>query len=636
MALGNRKRTPSYNAELLEQFGGVAGETGVLDARYPVGDVKRYGAAGDGVTNDTLPITRAATAAINSGVPLTFSPGRYRSTGVVCTGASLRIIGLSATLIQAANAAPLRLVGGYGAPVAVSAFTSTTRDYAGDGSGSTPITRVTVSAWPAGIAVNQFVKVVSDDQLAGTRAAVGGTVARKGEYAVVGALDQGNSWIYLRSVLRDTYSTNVRLAVLGDYRFEIDNLTFDTDAAGQAADWSAALLEVEAAHTCEFRNLTALKGYGRFLQLAGLKGYVATNIRGHNLPSDPVNNRYGYAIDDWSCEGGRVIAPFGHNVRHVWTNNCNPVAPGDAALQYYGPTLGARISHGEAVDCSNAGFDTHNGCIDVEFVSCRSGGAFIGAQGAGCGFQVRGKRVRYRDCVAWGNRRGWLIDDQSLGLDGTSGVEMHHCKVIAPSDNLSIYVNGGALCDVLINGGYYEAPGKVLHIANLGTVTLSGGARFVTSGNTHNYVAVQDAASTVAIDNAVMDISGMTAVAPSVFAVTHASAVIKGQTLSIVSGAVTPSKVFFPDSGTKGLINVRDISCDVKPLNVGGAHTSLRYSMRVADDLTADAPVAVLTDAATIATDSAQAKTYSVTLGGNRTMGPPTNPQNGKRVTDIT
>jgi len=44
-------------------------------------------------------------------------------------------------------------------------------------------------------------------------------------------------------------------------------------------------------------------------------------------------------------------------------------------------------------------------------------------------------------------------------------------------------------------------------------------------------------------------------------------------------------------------------------------------------------PVAALTDAATIATDAALGNNFRVTLGGNRTLGSPTNPNNGQRIT---
>lgn len=42
--------------------------------------------------------------------------------------------------------------------------------------------------------------------------------------------------------------------------------------------------------------------------------------------------------------------------------------------------------------------------------------------------------------------------------------------------------------------------------------------------------------------------------------------------------------------------------------------------------------VVALSDAATIATDASLGSTFTVTLGGNRTLGAPTNPTNGQRV----
>lgn len=43
-------------------------------------------------------------------------------------------------------------------------------------------------------------------------------------------------------------------------------------------------------------------------------------------------------------------------------------------------------------------------------------------------------------------------------------------------------------------------------------------------------------------------------------------------------------------------------------------------------------PPVVLTDAATIATDASLGNHFRVTLGGNRTLGNPTNPTDGQRV----
>lgn len=65
---------------------------------------------------------------------------------------------------------------------------------------------------------------------------------------------------------------------------------------------------------------------------------------------------------------------------------------------------------------------------------------------------------------------------------------------------------------------------------------------------------------------------------------------------------------------------------------VSGSVSELPSGDSVAGSLATDA-VGTLTDAATIATDAATAEVFSVTLGGNRTLGVPTNAQDGMRRT---
>lgn len=64
----------------------------------------------------------------------------------------------------------------------------------------------------------------------------------------------------------------------------------------------------------------------------------------------------------------------------------------------------------------------------------------------------------------------------------------------------------------------------------------------------------------------------------------------------------------------------------------GGAATPT-YRALVPKDAPVAPAVVALTDAATIATDASQGNHYRVTLGGNRTLGNPTNPTDGQRST---
>jgi hypothetical protein len=63
--------------------------------------------------------------------------------------------------------------------------------------------------------------------------------------------------------------------------------------------------------------------------------------------------------------------------------------------------------------------------------------------------------------------------------------------------------------------------------------------------------------------------------------------------------------------------------------------TAQRLMMNVGSSTWVDPSISVpvaLTDAATIATDASLGKTFTVTLGGNRTLGAPTNPTNGQKI----
>jgi hypothetical protein len=72
---------------------------------------------------------------------------------------------------------------------------------------------------------------------------------------------------------------------------------------------------------------------------------------------------------------------------------------------------------------------------------------------------------------------------------------------------------------------------------------------------------------------------------------------------------------------------------------VGTGTVSARYDhihrerQATLDRITAlEAPAVALADAATIATDASLGRYFRVTLGGNRTLGAPTNPVDGQRV----
>lgn len=72
-----------------------AGEVGVTNTLYPVGNVKRYGAAGNGIGDDTLAFRAAVTAVVTLGTYLVTVPeGTFNLTGSIVLQSSVKVVGL--------------------------------------------------------------------------------------------------------------------------------------------------------------------------------------------------------------------------------------------------------------------------------------------------------------------------------------------------------------------------------------------------------------------------------------------------------------------------------------------------------------------------------------------------------------
>lgn len=93
-----------------------------------------------------------------------------------------------------------------------------------------------------------------------------------------------------------------------------------------------------------------------------------------------------------------------------------------------------------------------------------------------------------------------------------------------------------------------------------------------------------------------------------------------------VRDATTGDEVIVPNTAT---------SANTATLNFSVAPTSGQYNVRIEGGLSAGGyqpPPVTLTDAATIATNASLGNYFRVTLGGNRTLGNPTNPTDGQKI----
>lgn len=88
-------------------------------------------------------------------------------------------------------------------------------------------------------------------------------------------------------------------------------------------------------------------------------------------------------------------------------------------------------------------------------------------------------------------------------------------------------------------------------------------------------------------------------------------------------------------SGNEVIVPNQATTANTATLLFTTAPTSGQYTVRIEGGLSAGGyqpPPVTLTDAATIATNASLGNSFRVTLGGNRTLGNPTNPTDGQRI----
>lgn len=107
-----------------------------------------------------------------------------------------------------------------------------------------------------------------------------------------------------------------------------------------------------------------------------------------------------------------------------------------------------------------------------------------------------------------------------------------------------------------------------------------------------------------------------------------------GKLIYMASGVSAPVglSAVFTISGGNIVLATQNANLVLAGPTSGGAATPT-YRALVAKDIPVGPRIVNLTDAATIATDASQGNLFRVTLGGNRTLGNPTNPTDGQVAT---
>jgi hypothetical protein len=118
----------------------------------------------------------------------------------------------------------------------------------------------------------------------------------------------------------------------------------------------------------------------------------------------------------------------------------------------------------------------------------------------------------------------------------------------------------------------------------------------------------------------------------------YTGTVPSGSTSAVVTHNLNTSAIMVTvrdTSGNEVVVPNQATTANTATLTFTTAPTSGQYTVRIEGGLSAGGyqpPPVTLTDAATVATNASLGNYFRVTLGGNRTLGNPTNPVDGQKI----
>lgn len=364
------------------------------------------GLATDGVADDTA-IFQAAVDAASDGATLVIPSGKVsRFAGTVTvTNKNLVIEGYGATIIQDSNVPLFNFVGTYGPTLAVSAITTVTRAENGTPGGDTSVlTLTTPVAWKHG----DVVKLVSDDVIPEARPGSGGNESRLGEFATVREVTNGGLTVALGGLLRETFATNIRVALTSTKSVDFVGITFKV-ADPDSTTRTTSLVNVFRMAWPSVKDCRVESATGPAFIFASCYGYRVRNTEVVFNRNDPANNIYGYGVLDNSSSFGNVENLQVAYVRHAWTDDTNRIPANSSDLTHYGRSYGATIN-GTAQGTALAAWDTHQAGAGHTFLNCLS----VNSHSA-YGVQIRGRNHRVINFKGQALRGGILVAEEAAG-----------------------------------------------------------------------------------------------------------------------------------------------------------------------------------------------------------------------------
>lgn len=413
-----------------------------------------FGAAGDGIADDTEAFDAAINESIVTGKEIRGAPGKtyYLASSPEPFTDTLRISDCS--FIAPNGVSILR-----GFPVweaentTVSSLSATTIN-------GTTVTRVNLTS-TAGFAVGDWVQIGSSTVRWPANAEVFWFEASQ-----IVRIVANSSIDLVHQLLGESsgaLNANLRIRKVPDYRLEARNIRIKADgnvlATGIEGRVFAITLRGGIGHRLD--NIHAESWWERFIRL---EACIRSKVIGPSwdvLPDTSTDNEaFGYGIHETStCFGTQITGMQGGRCRHAYTTGSPATTTYSADTPYrYGMSIGSKIT-GFCYGASGAAFDSHDTCAYIEFNGCKSIAPSNQPQSiltVPAGFQDRGYRTRYVACTASGGLVAFrsdaalfdwgALDPNIVEYAACAGIELGRCGLLLSG------VGGNVDVQVLVNG----------------------------------------------------------------------------------------------------------------------------------------------------------------------------------------
>lgn len=524
----------------------------------------------DGVTSEvdnTGPIQQAINAALLSGAPLQFD-SFYRIKAQVVADLDahdyLRIQGNGGLLCDAdLGGEPfVDIICSPAAIYNVSAIDNTASyDFAGQGN-FTDCAKITLPAGHAVVA-GMLLKVVSDDLISGA-------TGFNGEVVYIGAI-VGND-IYTTARLRNTYTTNVRVAVYKDNKkVLISNITISGDPGlnfSQDRKWLG--IRVGGVVNPVFERVVGRDTSNAVLLIQGCVHalFIGCDFE-RGLNNITALGITGYGIKDNNSEYTIVLASHGHDMRHVYTSDVTSPLPSNPFT--YGAPYGGMLADCQGHNCSAAAFDTHPSSQSFVFDTVRTYNTYQGNNTAFGGIQAWGSGHSIVSCRHEGGGAGLILG----GTGKRHLVKNYHYDgsyigIYARNDvaGLQFDLSGSVIITTYTNGA-----------VSLANATMNGqDNRYVLRGTTTNR-RVYDLRGNAALndDNPRIDFSQITATKSWMIgyntAATNNAKIIGAR---VIAGSNAWTALVWSDTGTPlAIAATYSISSDTAPADTDGVDSAI-------------------------------------------------------------